>query len=123
VSITEDIMTMRRITLVAGSIGAIVASGLALAMWIANGIVYGSLVGLKGREHQLAIAQQRAVIALGALILLQGVAMFMTAAWLPRGQLRGAVSLVARLLSALVISAAGAGLVLVVVLQISRWAH
>ena len=116
-------MTMRRITLVAGSIGAIVASGLALAMWIANGIVYGSLVGLKGREHQLAIAQERSVIALGALILLQGVAMFMTAGWLPRGQLRGAVSLIARLLSALVISAAGAGLVLVVVLQISRWTH
>jgi hypothetical protein len=38
-------MMTRRITLATGSVGAVVASGLALAMWIANGIVYGSLVG------------------------------------------------------------------------------
>ena len=109
--------------LIFGSVAAIAASGLALAMWIANGIVYCSLVGLRGREHDLAIAHERAMIALAALGVLQLVAMLTTASWLPRGQLSGAVGAALRFVLALVISGAGAGAVLIVTLQISRWVH
>lgn len=116
-------MTKRRIAAVVGSVGAIVASGLAFAMWMANGIVYGSLVGLKNREHDLAIARDRAMIALTAALLLQVLAMFTTASWLPRGQFGGAARTAARFVFAFVISVAGAAMALALILQISRFLH
>lgn len=116
-------MTKGRIALLLGSVVAILTSGLAFAMWIANGIVYGSLVGLKNREHDLAVASERAVIALTAAILLQAVAVFTTAAWLPRMQMNGVLGTTLRCALALAISLLGAGVALAAVLQVIRMVH
>lgn len=116
-------MTKGRGALLLGSVGAILTSGLAFAMWMANGIVYGSLVGLKDREHDLAVARERAAIALAAAILLQAVAMFTTASWLPRIQLTGILGTTVRFALALAISLVGAGLALALALQVIRMAH
>lgn len=113
-------MTKGRIALLLGSVAAILTSALAFAMWMANGIVYGSLVGLKNREHDLAVAHERAAIALTAAILLQVVAMFMTASCLPRTQLTGVLGTTVRLTLGLAISLVGSGLALAVGLQVIR---
>mgnify|MGYP005814878207 CR=1 FL=1 len=116
-------MSRGRIALILGSVAAILTSGVAFAMWMANGIVYGSLVGLKGREHDLVVARERAVIALTAAIFLQAVSMFTTASWLPRMQLTGILGTTVRLAFGLAISLVGAGLALALVLQVIRVAH
>jgi hypothetical protein len=116
-------MTKGRVALIVGSTGAILTSGVALAIWVANGIVYGSLVGLKDRGHDLAVAHVRATIALTAAILLQVIAMFTTASWLPRMQPNRVVRTPLRFALALVISLLGAGLALVLVLQTIRMTH
>lgn len=113
-------MTKGRLVLLLGSVAAILASALAFAMWMANGIVYGSLVGLKDRAHDLTVARQMAVTALAAALLLQVAAMFMTASWLPRMQLTGALGTTVRLALGLAISLVGAGLALAVGLQVIR---
>ncbi len=116
-------MAKSRLALLFSSVGAILTSGLAFAMWMANGIVYGSLVGLKNREHDLAVARERAVIGLTAAILLQAVAMFTTASWLPRMQPTGVLGTILRFGLALAISLVGAGLALAIVLQVARMVH
>jgi hypothetical protein len=116
-------MSKGRIAPILGSFAAILTSGLAFAMWMANGIVYGGLVGLKGREQDLAVAHERAAIALTVAILLQAVAMFTTASWLPRTQLTGILGTTVRLAFGLAISLIGAGLALVLVLQVIRVTH
>ena len=51
----------------------VAASGAAFAfiVYAANGIVAGSIIGLTGREHDIAIAQHRSVMGLLSGVLLQ----------------------------------------------------
>lgn len=116
-------MTKGGVSLLLGSLGAIIASGLACAMWMANGMVYGSLVGLKDREHDLSVAGGSAVIALTAAILFQAIGIFATASWLPRRQLTGIVGTTVRFALALAVSLAGTGLVLALLLLVIRSVH
>ncbi|MCZ2149021.1 MAG: hypothetical protein LC126_14760 [Bryobacterales bacterium] len=116
-------MSKGRIALILGSVAAIITSGLTFAMWMANGIVYGSLVGLKGREQDLVVARERAAVALTAAIFFQAVAIFTTASWLPRMQLTGILGTTLRLALGLAISLVGAGLTLALVLQVIRVTH
>ena len=56
-------------------VGLAIVGGLGAAfgfiVYVANGIVAGSIIGLTGREHDIAIAQHRSVIGLLSGVLLQ----------------------------------------------------
>ena len=55
----------------ATGIGAVAASAALVLMYMANGIAYGSLVGLKGREHDMQSLASREIAAITAAIICQ----------------------------------------------------
>jgi hypothetical protein len=68
----------KNVVRIGASIAAMAGSAIFVMMYVANGIVHGSLVGLKGRENDLKIASVRTTWALAFALGLQIVAITVT---------------------------------------------
>lgn len=60
--VSEIMQPVKPLPLIAGIV-AVVASAVFWLMYAANGIAYGSLVGLKGREHDMQVMASRGTAA------------------------------------------------------------
>jgi hypothetical protein len=89
-------------------------------MYVGNGIAYGSIVGLKGREADLQNIRTRGTMALVLALVLQGLALLATFSWLPTSEPPGWSEVLRRSGIALALSLAGTALMLVLFFQISR---
>jgi hypothetical protein len=101
---------------VIGALIAMLASAVFIVMYVANGIVYGSLVGLKNREHDLQVASIRGKTALALAVSIQVVAMVTTAFALSRQNLQAR----ARIIIGGIVSILGTAVIFVLLLQIIR---
>jgi hypothetical protein len=109
-------MTKSNATRIAAILAAMAASAVLFAMYVANGVVYGSLVGLKNREHDLHVASARGKTALAVALCLQIVVIVTTAFSLPRQNLQ----LPARLVIGGAVSVLGTVVTFALFLQIIR---
>lgn len=99
---------------------ATVAAAFALLIYVAHGIAYGSLVGLKGRSVDLDTERLRATMFLLGGLALQIIAWLGTASVLPRRRPLTRWSTMARFVVALVVSLFGTVLVAILYLQVNR---
>jgi hypothetical protein len=99
-----------------------------IAMYLANGVVYGSLVGLKGRESDLQIARIRSSRALAIALVLQVVAIVMTMLSLARPNLETSTfsfdqwcRTFWRLAISIIISIIGTALIFMLILKVGKF--
>ena len=112
---------------IGASVAAMAISAIFVVMYVANGMVYSSLVGLKSREHDLQIASVRANVALALALGLQIVAITMTMsslAWwgkaTPSSPLEHLVVTLWRLVISVVVSILGTALIFELIFKIGR---
>jgi len=112
-------MQLRVIASYALSIALMLGATVCIVGYAANGIVYGDLVGLRGREHDLHLAGVRALYFLFVVIGLQIAAGVSIVSLLPRrlARARGAV---ARFAIGLSISIAGTAFLFFVFIGLNR---
>jgi len=96
------------------------ASAVFFAMYVGNGIAYGSIVGLKGREADLQNIRTRGTMAFALALVLQVLALLATFSWLPASKPPGRFGALRRAGIALALSLAGTALILVLFFQINR---
>jgi hypothetical protein len=113
-------MTKGNVARIVAILAAMAASAVFITIYVANGIVYGSLLGLKNREHDLQVASSRGKGALVLALCLQIVAIVTTAFSLPRQNVRNRSVTVGRLVIGALVSVVGTALIFALVLQVVK---
>lgn len=117
----------KNVVRIGASVAAMAGSAIFVMMYVANGIVHGSLVGLKGWENDLQIASVRATWALAFALGLQIVAITMTMLSLarrgpetPAFSLERWVIILWHLVISIVVSILGTALIFGLILKIGK---
>jgi len=113
---------------ISASVAAMIASAICFLVYVANGIVYGDLVGLKSREHDLQVEAMRASVALAFAAGLQLVAIIAISSSLPRrikpsDTVERWVIRLWHLAIAIVVSGLGTALIYGLILKLGRVFH
>jgi hypothetical protein len=102
-------------------VAAIAASAVFWLMYVGNGIAYGSLVGLNGREHNMQVMASRGKMVFATAALLQIVAWIaLGLTWRHPGE-AGPRSKVATWAVAIPVSLASTAVVIEVLVFLDRW--
>lgn len=101
------------------SAALMVGSAVYFAGYVANGIIYGNMVGLRGREPDLRTASLHGLVFLLIAAVLQIAAASSVAAWVPRKS-EITRSVLARLAVGLAISIAATAVLFLIFLRVNR---